>query len=93
MAFHPPIDPKHLPEESPQRRGSSGLKSLAQAESLMQIALMLPSATLIGWGLGWWIDSYLHTRWITLAGLVVGMIAGMSGAIRMALAAGGKRKS
>ena len=66
---------------------TGGLQSLVQAEKRMQIAILLPCATLIGWGIGWWIDSRLHTHWIGIAGLVFGMISGMVSVIRMALSA------
>jgi ATP synthase protein I len=68
------------------------LHSLVQAEQLMQIALVLPCAALIGWGLGWWIDGRLHTHWIWIGGLIFGLVAGMVSAIRMALTAGGPSK-
>jgi len=85
MAFHPPIPPEHLP---PPRPAKGAVNALVQAESLMQIAFILPSATLIGWGAGWWLGSKLHAPWIGIAGLVLGMVAGMVSVIRMALAAG-----
>ncbi len=53
----------------------------------MQIALVLPCAVLIGWGGGAWLDMHFHQSWITVAGIVLGSIAGMMSAIRMALAA------
>ncbi|WP_263357583.1 AtpZ/AtpI family protein [Acidicapsa ligni] len=86
MPFHSP-----MPEDK-TRAGSgsepSGLQSLVQAEKLIQIAILLPCATLIGWGIGWWIDSRLHTHWVGIAGLVFGMISGMVSVIRLAMAAG-----
>ena len=66
--------------------------SLVQAERLMQIALVLPIAVLIGWFFGAMLDRWLHQTWITVVGLILGMIAGMLEAVRMALAAG-KQKS
>jgi len=78
------------PDQGPQRKGSGGLASLVQAERLMQIALILPCAFLIGWGGGWWVDNHFHTHWATLTGLVLGIAAGMVSAVRMALSAGKK---
>jgi F0F1-type ATP synthase assembly protein I len=66
--------------------------SLVQAERLMQIALVLPIAVLIGWFFGALLDRWFHQKWITVVGLILGMIAGMMEAVRMALAAG-KSKS
>ena len=80
MPFNPPS-----PDQKPQQRA---VKSLAQAERLMQIALVLPAAVLIGWFFGSMLDRWLHQHWITFVGIVLGMIAGMLEAVRMALAAG-----
>jgi F0F1-type ATP synthase assembly protein I len=77
------------PDPGPEKHG---LKSLVQAESLFQIALVLPIAVLIGWFFGAMLDRWLHQTWITIVGLILGMIAGMMEAVRMALGAGkGKR--
>jgi F0F1-type ATP synthase assembly protein I len=70
----------------------SGIKSLVQAERLIQIALVLPIAVLIGWFFGALLDRWLHQSWITIVGIVLGMIAGMMEAVRMALGAGKARK-
>jgi F0F1-type ATP synthase assembly protein I len=88
MAYHRPIPPEQLGDSAGKGAQKGAVHALVQAESLMQIAFVLPCATLIGWGLGWWIDSHLHTGWITIVGLVVGMVAGMVSVIRMALGAG-----
>jgi ATP synthase protein I len=75
-----------------ERKQSSGLASLVQAEKLMQIAFILPCAMLVGWGAGWWIDKHFHQEWATIAGLVFGLVAGMVSVIRMALGAGAPAK-
>jgi F0F1-type ATP synthase assembly protein I len=83
MPFHRPIPETRPPAEKP-----SGTKhSLVQAESLMQIAFVLPCAMLLGWGAGWGVDRLLHSHWATFTGLVLGIIGGMVAAIRMAMAA------
>jgi ATP synthase protein I len=61
-----------------------GVAGIVQAEKVVQIALVLPSAVLIGWLGGAWLDSRLHQSWIALAGFVLGSVAGMVSAIRMA---------
>ena len=81
--------PKDTGKPSP--RGSEALRGLAQAESLMQIALILPCALVIGWGAGWWVDHRFHSHWATLTGLILGLISGMVSVVRMALAAGATR--
>lgn len=80
MPFTPP-NPNPKPEKPLAH-------SLVQAERLIQIALVLPIAVLIGWFFGAMLDRWLHQTWITVVGLILGMIAGMLEAVRMALAAG-----
>ena len=83
MPFNNPI-----PNPTPNQPPKGGLKSIAQTERLIQIALVLPIAVLIGWFFGAMLDRWLHQSWITIVGIILGMIAGMMEAVRMALAAG-----
>lgn len=74
---------------NPNQKPQSGIgKSVVQTDRLIQIALVLPIAVLIGWFFGALLDRWLHQSWITIVGIVLGMIAGMLEAVRMALAAG-----
>ncbi len=73
-------------------RGAAAVRSFAQAERLLQIAFVLPCAMLLCWGAGWWLDQHFHTKWMTPTGLVLGIIAGMVSAIRLALAIGNSPK-
>ena len=59
-----------------------------QAEKMMQIVLLLPSAAFIGWLAGYGLDRWLHQTWIAMAGIIFGIVAGLVGAIRMAIAYG-----
>lgn len=83
MAYNRPI-PKQ------KERGLFGLSldAVVQAEKMIQIALLLPCAALVGWLLGAWLDGKLHTKWIGVVGVVFGGVAGIVGAVRMALTAG-----
>lgn len=83
MAYNRPI-----PEKKERGMFGLGLDAVVQAEKMIQIALLLPSAAFIGWLLGAWIDGKLHTKWIGLAGIMFGGISGMVAAVRMAIAAG-----
>jgi F0F1-type ATP synthase assembly protein I len=88
MPFNNPI-----PESRSRTKQSGMFSGLVQAESLMQIAIILPSAVFIGWLGGAWLDSKLHQDWIALVGIILGSIAGLSAAIRMAMAAGAGPKN
>jgi len=73
--------------DSKSRKGSSsGIETLVQAEKLMQIAIMLPSAAVVGWLMGAWADSKLHTTWLSLVGIAFGGISGLVYVVRLVLA-------
>jgi len=82
MPFNRPI-----PNSKPHAKLSSGIGAIAEAEKLMQIALLLPSAAVIGWLAGAFLDHKLHQSWIAIAGIVFGCISGLVYVIRMAMAA------
>ncbi|MGA2850746.1 MAG: AtpZ/AtpI family protein [Terracidiphilus sp.] len=62
------------------------MKSLADAEKLMQIAILLPSSAFIGWLLGAWLGSHLHQAWMPLAGILFGGISGLVYVVRLGMA-------
>jgi ATP synthase protein I len=82
MPFNRPI-----PNSKRQSKMQSGVEALVQAEKLLQIALMLPCAVAIGWLLGAWADSRLHQSWMTVTGVILGAVSGLSFVIRMAISA------
>jgi hypothetical protein len=84
MPFNRPI-----PDRDPKPKDSGGIATLVQAEKLMQIAILLPSAAFIGWLAGAWLDSKLHQSWIALAGIVFGGISGLVYVVRLVMASGG----
>jgi ATP synthase protein I len=83
MAFNRPI-----PNPGPPRKDSGGLATLVQAEKLMQIAILLPSAAFIGWLLGAWGDKAWHQSWLGLAGMVFGGISGLVYVVRLVMSTG-----
>jgi membrane associated rhomboid family serine protease len=85
MPFNRPI-----PESKQPRQRLSALATLMEAEKMMQIAILLPSAALIGWLIGAWADSRLHQHWIAVAGFLFGCISGLVYVIRLALSAGAR---
>lgn len=55
---------------------------MAQVGRFSQIAFVLPAATLVGWFIGMELDKKLHTDWIYIAGLFLGIVAGFVDLIR-----------
>jgi F0F1-type ATP synthase assembly protein I len=51
-----------------------------------QLAFVLPAATVVGWLLGALLDKWLHTTWLYLAGLILGIVAGFVELIRTVMA-------
>lgn len=51
-----------------------------------QLAIVFPAATLIGWLIGSAFDRWLHTTWLYIVGLILGIIAGFVELIRTAAA-------
>jgi ATP synthase protein I len=85
VPYHNPIPEKN------EKSGMGGmLGAWVQAEKIVQIVLLLPCAAFIGWIAGYALDRWLHQSWISMAGIVFGIIAGLVGAVRMALAYGAK---
>jgi len=48
-----------------------------------QIAFIFPAATVAGWLLGLALDHWLHTDWLYLVGLILGIAAGFVELIRL----------
>lgn len=68
----------------PTNKPPSALKDFAKAESMVQLALVLPIACVVGWFLGSLMDRWLHQSWIYVAGIVVGAVAGLVNMWRVA---------
>jgi len=79
---------------SDRRKPESGgvMDTFVKAESLLQIAFVLPAAVVIGWGGGALLDRWLHTNWIYIVGLLFGSAAGLVEVVRQALRAGSEKK-
>lgn len=52
---------------------------------MVQLALVLPAAVLVGLGIGTLMDHWLHQQWIYLAGIGFGAVAGFTHIIRTAI--------
>jgi F0F1-type ATP synthase assembly protein I len=61
-------------------------KSLwVQLANYSQLAFIFPAATVAGWLIGLGLDHWLHTTWLYLAGLILGIVAGFVELIRTVL--------
>ena len=56
---------------------------LRQLANYSQLAFIFPAATVVGWLLGAGLDRWLHTSWLYLVGLILGIIAGFVELIRL----------
>jgi uncharacterized membrane protein YfcA len=78
------------PRISQQKKASSlasGVKTYADAERLLQLAFVLPSAVVIGWLGGSWAAERWHQRWMMLAGVLFGCVSGLYYVVQQAIAA------
>ena len=80
MAFHRPN-----PNDKPTPLLKGGLGAMVEAEKLMHIAFVLPSAVLIGWLGGSWADQKFHQKWIMIAGILFGCVSGLVYVIQQAI--------
>jgi ATP synthase protein I len=56
---------------------------ILQLANYSQLAFIFPAATVVGWLIGVALDRWLHTTWLYLAGLILGIIAGFAELIRL----------
>jgi F0F1-type ATP synthase assembly protein I len=76
-----------VPEDSAERKKRSLILQLA---NYSQLAFIFPAATVVGWLIGAALDRWLHTNWLYLAGLILGIIAGFVELIRLVTASESK---
>jgi F0F1-type ATP synthase assembly protein I len=88
VAFNRPI-----PESNAPRRPGGRYSSLVEAEKMVQIAILLPASTVIGWLFGAWLDERFHQAWMGLAGLLFGGFSGLYYVIRLVTTAGKRSRS
>jgi ATP synthase protein I len=70
-------------------KGGGSLGDLVKAESMIQLALVLPAACLIGALGGEALDKHFHTGWMVVAGILLGAAAGF---VQIYRAAAGQMK-
>lgn len=67
-------------EQDPQKKNM-----WVQMANYGELAIVFPAATVIGWLLGVALDRWLHTTWLYIVGLLLGIAAGFVELIRTAL--------
>ncbi len=70
-----------MPDNDPPKKSF-----IVQAGQISQVAFVLPAATVVGWLAGAGLDRWLHTTWLWMAGLLLGIVAGFVDLIRTVLA-------
>jgi len=68
---------------SPQKQDSEQEKGFwLQFARYSQLAFVFPAALVVGWLVGALLDRWLHTTWLYLAGILLGIAAGFIELIR-----------
>ncbi len=79
-----------MPDE-PKKGGN--LHMLAQAESMIQVAIALPLGCVLGWLFGHWLDQRFHLRFLGVTGILLGATGGFIQIYRTATRYLSKRES
>jgi hypothetical protein len=75
-----------IPESKPRPAKPVGaLGALAQAEKMLDVAILLPLAAFVGWAVGAWLDRHLHQSWIGVGGSLFGGVSALVYVARMAI--------
>jgi F0F1-type ATP synthase assembly protein I len=53
-----------------------------QVANYAQLGFIFPAATVVGWLIGAGLDKWLHTTWLYIVGLILGIVAGFVELIR-----------
>lgn len=68
---------------SPTNGRSFMARGVMRADSIVEIALVLPLSTLVGWGLGEMLGRPWHATWPAIVGVILGAIAGFVQILRL----------
>jgi F0F1-type ATP synthase assembly protein I len=66
------------------KKSGGALGDLVKAESMIQLALVLPIGCVLGWLIGAALDKHFHTSWIGVVGILLGAAGGFIQIFRMA---------
>jgi F0F1-type ATP synthase assembly protein I len=68
-----------MTESSNEPKDNGGWGQMA---NYAQLAMVFPAATVVGWLIGVALDHWLHTTWLYIIGLLLGIVAGFVELIR-----------
>jgi len=69
-------------ENKPKKSGALG--DLVTAESMIQLALVLPIGCVLGWVVGSALDKHFGASWMGIVGILLGAVGGFIQIFRMA---------
>lgn len=62
--------------DTPNPKRANSLGNMAQAESMVQLALAVPAGCFAGMLIGYLLDKHFHTHWMVILGMVLGSAGG-----------------
>ena len=73
------------PGKGPSQEKERGVmaRGIMRADSIVEIALVLPLSTLVGWGLGEMLGRPWHATWPSIVGVILGAVAGFVQILRL----------
>lgn len=80
-----PPDPDSDSKKSRPEQPAGKENFWVQAARYTQLAMIFPAAVVVGWLIGAALDRWLHTTWLYIAGILLGVAAGFVELIRVAL--------
>lgn len=69
-------------KQAQEREEARGRKTLQDGLRYLHIAFILPAATIMGWIFGSWLGDKFGAKWMSVAGLGLGVVAGFYDLIR-----------
>jgi F0F1-type ATP synthase assembly protein I len=85
-----PVHDDHSEDDAPDENRSEKKNDWVQLARYSQLAFVFPAATVAGWLIGAALDRWLHTTWLYIAGLILGIVAGFVELVRAALSTDSK---
>ena len=80
-----PGDPQSRDSKKEDNENASPHKTnWVEMSNYAELAIVFPAATVIGWLIGVGLDKWLHTTWLYIVGLLLGIAAGFVQLIRTA---------